>query len=260
MSKFIDRLKSLSRMQSQPIGFRTGLPIFSRPRMQLVASLAQEDAGSLVDRATGADAGLLRIIKSGPDADILEKMSRSAPDIPWGGWVQVAQEEIKGLNQLSFDFIIFPAENTPLTALEENKAGKIIAVAASLNEGLLRAVNKLPLDAVLITGEQSEARSLTWHHLMLFRRFADLLNKPLLAVIPAEVTAAELQALWEAGINGVVIEVAAGQDKDRLQDLRQVIDKLEFPSLRSQKETGPLLPGISRGMGTSTGEEEDDEE
>ncbi|MFC2016393.1 hypothetical protein ACFLUF_01640, partial [Chloroflexota bacterium] len=140
------------------------------------------------------------------------------------------------------------------------EVGRILEVEASLGEGLLRAANELPIGAVLIAGEQREDYSLTWQHLLLFRRFADLLTKPLLVSVPSNVTAGELQALWEAGVEGVVVEVTVEQPQDRLKELRQVIDKLPFPSPRQREKTEALLPRISPESSIVTIEEEEEEE
>ena len=61
MSKFIDRLTQLYRAAPQPMGFGTRQPVSSRPRLQLVASVAQEEAESITGYLTGADAGVLRL-------------------------------------------------------------------------------------------------------------------------------------------------------------------------------------------------------
>ena len=158
------------------------------------------------------------------------------------------------------DFVVFPATNTPLAILQNNEVGMILEVEASLGEGLLRAANEMPVDAVLIAAEQRENYFLTWQHLMLFQRFADLLTKPLLVSIPSNVTVGELQALWEAGVNGVIVEVTAGQPQGRLKELRQIIEKLTFPSPRRREKVEPLLPRIGREPSIATEEEEEEEE
>jgi len=95
---------------------------------------------------------------------------------------------------------------------------------------------------------------------MLFQRFADLLTKPLLVSIPLVVTASELQALWEAGVDGVVVEVGVGQPAGRLKELRQVIDKIVFPSPRKRQKTEVLLPHIDERASVVASEEEEEEE
>ena len=262
MSIFIDKLNQISRPEPQPLGFRAARAASPQPRIQLVASLAQGSAGDLVDYVAGADAGLLRISKLSSGAKALQKISQALPDIPWGGWLPGGPEEMKRMHKLGGDFVVFPATNTPLAILQNDndEVGRILEVEASLGEGLLRAANELPIDAVLIPSEQNEGYFLTWQHLMLFQRFADLLTIPLLVATPSNVTAVELQALWEAGVGSVVIEVTTGQPQDRLKELRQVIDELAFPSPRRFEKREPLLSRISLESSITTVEEEEEEE
>ncbi len=260
MSKFIDKLNQVSRVVPQSIGFGRAQPVPEKPKILLIASLAGASIGGLADYVVGADAGLLPIPKLSSGAKTLKEMSQAVPDIPWGGWLRnIDQGEIKQMAKAGCDFVVFPATNTPLALLQNDEIGKILEVESSLSEGLLRAVNELPIDAVLIAGEQREGYFLTWHHLMLFQRFADLLTKPLLASIPSNVTANELQALWEAGVDGVIIEVGVGQPADRLKKLRQVIDKLAFPSPRKRKKVESLLPYIGSEASIVTEEDEEEE-
>jgi len=259
MSKFIDKLNQVSRVVPQSMGFGRAQPASEKPKILLIASLTEASVGGLVDYVAGADAGLLHISKLSSGAKTLKEMSQAVPDIPWGGWLKnIDKGEIKQMAKAGCDFMVFPAANTPLALLQNGEIGKILEVEASLSEGLLRAVNELSIDAVLIAGEQKEY-FLTWHHLMLFQRFADLLTKPLLAFIPSNVTVNELQALWEAGVEGVIIEVGAGQPVDRLKKLRQVIDKLAFPSQRKRGKAEALLPPIGRESSIVTEEQEERE-
>jgi hypothetical protein len=258
MSRFLDKLNQASRAVPQPVGFRLSQPVPSKPKMLLIASLAQADIDSLADYVVGADAGLLHIPKLNSAAKILQKISQDMPDIPWGGWLtKSAQEGMKQIAKIGCDFVVFPATGTPLAILQDDKTGKVLEVEPSLSEGSLRAVNELPIGAVLIAGEQGESNFLTWHHLILFQRFANLLTKPLLVSIPSKVTSVEFQALWEVGVDGVVIEVEIGQP-DRLKGLRQIVDKITFPSRRKRGKIEPLLPYVSRE--TDMVEEEEEEE
>jgi hypothetical protein len=110
---------------------------------------------------------------------------------------------------------------------------------------------------VLITSEEDK-QFLTWHHLMLFQRCANLLSKPLLVQVPPEVTVSELQALWEVGVQAVVVETGAGQPEGRVAEIRQMLDKLPLPSTSKRKKVEPLLPRI--GGETDVASEEEEEE
>ena len=258
MSRFIDKLSQVSQGMSQSMGFRRTQPASEKPKILLIASLIGTSVGGLADYVTGADAGLLRIPKLSSGAKTLKEMSQAMSDIPWGGWLRnTDQSGIKQMAKAGCDFVVFPAANTPLALLQNDEIGKILEVESSLSEGLLRAVNELSIDAVLIAAEQEGEYFLTWHHLILFQRFADLLTKPLLASIPPNVTANELQTIWGAGVDGVVIEAGAGQPADRLKKLRQVIDKLAFPSQRKRGKAEALLPHIGSEASIVTKEEEE---
>jgi len=234
------------------MGFKAGQPGSQRPKMLLVASLAQANVDSVAEYVAGADAGLLPISKLSSGRETLSKIAQAVPDIPWGGWLRdIRRGEMKQMKRVGCDFVVFPAANASLAILQNNEVGKILEVEASLSEGLLRTIDGLPVDAVLIAGEQKEDYFLTWQHLMHFWRFADSLAKPLLVSVPSTVVASELQVLWEAGVDGVVVEVGAGG----LKELRQAIDKLTFPPLRRRGKAEALLPYISAGPGVATEEE-----
>lgn len=257
MSRFIDKLKQVSQVVSQPVGFRLSQAVPSKPKMLLIASLVEANMDSLASDVAGADAGLLRIPKLNSGAKTLQKIAQAMPEIPWGGWLGESNQ--KGVEQLvkaGCDFAVFPAAGTSLAILQDNEVGKILELEPSLNEGSLRAVNELPVDAVLIAGGQGQDEFLTWYHLILYQRFANSLTKPLLACIPPKVTATELQALWEANISGVIIEVEAGQP-DRLKEVRQTIDKLSFVR-RTRKKAEAFLPYVGRGETEIETEEEEE--
>jgi len=70
------------------------------------------------------------------------------------------------------------------------------------------------------------------------------------------VTDDELLALWEAGVDGVVLEV--GEVAGREKKLRQLIDQQTFPP-RKRGRAAALLPYISGETGITTEEEEEEE-
>jgi hypothetical protein len=238
------------------MGFRSDQPASEKPRILLIAGLTQANVEGLADRVTGADAGLLHIPALSSGTKAFKAISQATSDIPWGGWLQgITGGDVKPVTKIGFDFMVFKPAGTPL-AIKDDKAGKILEVEAALSEGLLRAIGELPVDAVLVASESKEP-FLTWQHLMLFQRCADLSTKPLLVSASSNVSASELQALWEVGVKGVVVEVEAGQPTGRLKELRQTIDKLAFPSPRKRKKAEPLLPYTSQKAAPATEEEEE---
>jgi hypothetical protein len=256
MSKFINELKRVSQVGLQPMGFKAVQAVPPKPRILLVAAL-EVNIQHLADYAAGADAGLLQIPKLGSAAKTIQKICQVS-NMPWGGWLRgISGEGTRSVVKAGCDFVVFPSDMT--LAILKDDVGKILEVGTSLDEGLLRTINGLPVDAVLIGAEPEQDYHLTWHHLMLFQRCADLLAKPVLASVPSEVTADELQALWEAGVVGVVVATGIEQPQGRIAELRQIIDKLAFPSPGKRKKVSPLLPYISGEKETAAEEEEEEE-
>jgi len=261
MSKFIDNLNRLSQAPPQPMGFRTSKVDQPKHQIQLVAAVTGSDSGTLADYTTGADAGLLRVTKLGSGTRTPKKLAPTKPDIPWGVWLEgTASERLKQALETDFDFAVFSAASTTLAMPPDDGVGIIIQVEASIAEGVLRTVNELPVDAVLVVPQPEEDNFLTWHQLMLYQRFASLVTRPLLVLIPPGISADELQMLWEAGIDGVVIEAGAKQSSGEVARLRQVIDGLKLPSARKRQKIDAMLPRGGRDVEAMAEIEEEEEE
>jgi hypothetical protein len=245
MSQFIDKLKSVSAGGLPPLGFRAA-GAKSRPRMVLVAHIAEP--GTEPD-FSGADAVLVSVPKAGAKSP--KTLFKAAPHIPWGGWLKgVGRQEVQQLGELGADFVVFPVSSVPRAILEEEKLGKIIEVEPAFDASLLRAIDDLPLDAVIVAGEKP---SFSWRELMLLRRGANMLSKPLLVMVSPDVNAEELQALCEAGASGVVTT-------DNFDKLRRLINKLAPPKAGQRRKVEPLLPRLGGQRGTVAEEEEEEAE
>ncbi len=237
MSKLIDKLKKVSQVEPQPMGFGRVHQAPTKPKLLLIAGLVKTEAGKAAD----ADAALLRITDPEAGAKAIKKAAEAASDIPWGAWLKDDGAEIGELVRAGAEFRVFPAESTPLAIPEDKKTGKVLELDPSINQGLLVAVNDLPVDAALIDSKLDKG-FLTWHHLMLFQRFADLLTKPLLVSVPSNVTGDELKALWQAGVDGVVVDGAEG----KIKELRKLIDETNFPSPRKRVKGEAIIPRMAR--------------
>jgi|WetSurMetagenome_2_1015567.scaffolds.fasta_scaffold182986_2 hypothetical protein len=255
MSKFIDDLKRAAQAGPQPMGFRAAPAPTDRPRLRLVAVLDDlSTADNITDLVAGADAGLLKI--SGAAAvKAAKSICQSKTAQPWGAWLKSPSDKAQPLTDAGCDFIVFPPD-TAFTALKGD-GGRVLAISLPCDDGLLRAVNDLPVNAVLVSVEETADFHLTWRHLMLLRHAADLLGKPLLAAVPAKINEDELLALWEAGVMGIAVGASG---KPGISGLRQVIDKITFPSAGKRRKAAPSVPYISgEKPAVEEGEEEDDE-
>ena len=231
MSKFIERLQQVLMPPSQSMGFKTAKAEQARPRIQLVVNVTGGNLRSQSKELDEADALVLPITA----VDVSKIIS--------GMWLTKGNaEEVEKSIKSNADFIILPADGEVL--LPDKKVGKILQIEAAIADILLRTVNELPIDAVLLTEGHESGLVLTWKRLMLIQRFSSLLNKPLLIEVLPSVTDTELQAIWEAGASGVIVTADAEQAKTVIQNLRKVIDKLSFPSRRKREKSLAIGPHI----------------
>ncbi|MFH0847343.1 MAG: hypothetical protein V1894_04735 [Chloroflexota bacterium] len=243
MSKLIEKLNQILRPTPPPMGFGRSQPVPPKARMLIIAS---ETSDSL----SGADGVLLDSMNK----EVLTGIAKTSPDLPWGvSLSRYDSKQLAGLTKSGADFVVFTAENTSLGLLSHDKLGKILEVEPSLADSLLRTVNELPVDAVLLALKYEGETSLSWYHLMLSRRFASLLTKPLLVLAPQGVTGKELLALWEAGVSGVVVPA------ERVKELKEESDRLTFPERRLSR-MGALIPRLSQETPKEPGEDEEEEE
>jgi hypothetical protein len=262
MSRLIDKLKRLRQAETQPMGFMTGRAQSEKTKMQLVARLAAENLEKVSAGLDPADASLIEIAR--PEGlGTLEKACQMKDGAITGGWIKSPDgATLKKAFNTACDFLVFPS-GIPLTATQTEKVGRVLELEMTLSEGLLRTVNDLPVDAVLVAGE-AEDNSLTLERLMQVQRLVYMVQKPVLVSIPLNLTAPELQALWDMGVSGVVAGVDDEKSGEKLGELRKAIDKLNPPAFRKKARMSPTLPGLQpEAPGPARedegGEEEEDE-
>jgi len=252
MSKFVDKLRLLSRGSILPMGFRTAANKPKNPAMLLIAGLTQATAKAVVD--SGADAGLV----SGRDIKVgsLKSLVREMGDVPLGVFVEgMSREEMSQFAGSGCDFAVLDIK-APAAMLKMEGVGKLIAVKPSLEEGLVEAIGdlELPIDGVLITAEVESFVSI--ERLLICQHFVELVDKPLLLTLPSVITGDELRSLQEAGVDGVV--VSAERSVESLVELRKMIDDLPRAVKRRRGRPSVVLPRSS-GAGGEVEEEEEEE-
>jgi hypothetical protein len=260
MSQLIDKLNRVAQATSQPMGFGAARTAKSESRIILIASLTFGDTSRLADGADSADAVLLRLAKSRLATDDIKKIAGALPDMPWGGYLEDADtKKVATMIKAGCDFLVFTAA-TPVTATpQEEKVGKVLQVESTLDDGSTRAINDLAVDAVLITDAYPADGSIAWHNLIKVQRLANLLTKPLIVPIPLNVSDSELKAIWEAGVDGVIVAADTGKPEE-LEELRRAISKLPPRSARKRGKAEALLPRVSGDEAKATPEEDEEEE
>jgi hypothetical protein len=258
MSRLIDKFQKAAKSSVQPMGFRTARSAPAEPSIMLILSFTMEGLKSHTD-TRNADAVLIRPNDAPVTEANVKKIAETIPDTPTGIYMEdTGDNEIAAMNKAGADFIVFPVSSRISAPQDENKTGRILQVESAMDDSLLRAVNSLPVDAVL-TADTFEGGALVWHELMIFQHLANTLAKPLIVKIPANITEAELKALWEAGIDGILVE-ADKLKTNELKELQKFIGKLPPRSKRKRGKTDVTLPHSSKETAIATPPDEEEEE
>lgn len=255
MSKLADKLQSLLKVSTAPLGFHPSASEVKEPAMLLIAGLSGTDADEAKALAEGhADAGL--IFNRSLDTNVIEGMVKTMDDIPLGVLLDDANREKQAeIIDTGCDFMVFDM-GMPIAVLQGEKVGKFLMVEPSSNQNLARAINDLDIDGVLIsTGGESV---ITVEHLLICRRFSELVNKPLMLSLPSLVTSTEFVSLWKAGIDGIVTPPA--QPAKALVELRGVMEALPKEAKHRRGKLDVMLPQYRGDIAAEEEEEEEEEE
>ena len=254
MSKLIEKLKKLSQAAPAPIGFRTAKTEAAGGKMLILGRLTVDSAATTTKINTGADAILFDASKTETTAKDIQKMAKVVGNVPWGVYLEEGGGDIAAQVEAGCDFVVFSPTSKITDLPQDEKTGKILQIESSMDDGLLRAVNDLPTDAVLVTDTLDKAETLTMHRLMIYRHLANFIAKPLIVPVPVNMSETELKALHEADIDGVMAE------GDDLKELRKTIGKLPARSAKKRDKARVLLPRIGGEKAPAPPDEEEEED
>jgi hypothetical protein len=250
MSKFADKLRNLSESSGAPIGFHPAVSEVRSPSMLFVVGLSEsqvKEARTVSDLA--ADAGL--IVSKGTGAKTVKQVVEAVGDVPLGVTVKgMREKEIDELVSLGCDFVVFDI-GEGVAILGRKEVGKLLMIEPSLDQGLVRAINSLEVDGVLISGGDSV---ISVERLLVSRRFVELLEKPVIMMLPSLITKGELVSLWQGGVDGVV---ASTQSTEALAELKKMLSDLP-KRVRNRRTTAAVV--LPRYGGDIGGEEDEQEE
>jgi len=252
MSKFVDKLQSISKSATTPIGFHASISELRTPTMLLIAGLSGtqvKEAKIVAD--VNASAGLIR--SEGSSTKIVGQMVKALGDVPLGVFVKgMSEEKMDELASLGCDFVVFDI-SMPALILQKEEVGKFLMIEPSLDQGFVRAINSLNVDGVFISS-RGEDSFVAVEHLLVCRRFVELLEKPVIMALPSLVTKAGLTSLWQAGVDGVV--APSRQSVETLAELKKMIGDLPGRARGRRAKAGVKLPHY----GGFVAEEEDEEQ
>ncbi len=224
MSKLADKIRKAARLDAQPLGFVTARA--AKEATMLLGGVAADAHAAAGLAAHGADFVILT------KAAAVDGASDGAAII---GAVIEGDADAKSYKDGGFDFVVFDPDKTSSTAVLEEEIGYVMIVPKDASDTDLRSIEAFQLDAIHV-GEIKG--TLTVRRQIELRRLFGLTRKPLLAVVPADISVPMLQALRDTNVIAVAVEGAPS-----IERLRKTIDALPPRARRKDEERPtPLVP------------------
>ena len=250
MSKLADAIDRALRREARPIGF--GANAARRIPTMLVFARVTGAADAAAAAAAGADA----VITAG------DHFPRSAEGaVMWGSEAPVqGRAGARALREAGADFLVFDDESTDAAALLEEDLGYVMRIALDVSDTFLGTVGvrtspveDLRLDALFVPGLDGP---LTVRRMLDLRRVAGFARTGLILPVRTEIDPADLEALRDCGVVGVVAD-----GPDGAAALRSKVDELPARRPRRKVRGSTVLLPSSVGVGhiDEPEEPEDDE-
>lgn len=244
MSKLSDKIKKVTRIQSQSLGFGS-MRATSEPTMLLAAAAKDsQTAGELSGR--GADVIIMEGVSGSPPG------AAAAGGVVFGARIEAkADHEAQACKDAGYDFVIFDPDRAAATALLEENIGYVLTAPRDMTDAELRTLESFQLDAIDIGQIDG---SMTVRQQIELRRIYGMTRKPLMAAVRAGISATSLQALRDTNV-----VVAIAEDAGAVEHLRKTIDALPPRARRKDGEDRPV-PLVPQSAGVGDGDDDHDHE
>ena len=250
MSKLSEALQRKRRGESARVmGFGARAAAKDRALLLGVTGVSAKEAGA----ALKAGADFVAVNARNAAAGVKALGALDGPDGLAGAQIAALDAEgVKALEDAGADFVIADPEGAA-AGVVDSEMGLVLEAEEAWEEGRLRALAPLSLDAVLV---REPVERFTVARRISLARVAALCGAPLIVTVGAGVSSADLGALRESGAGGVVPPAGTKAGK-----LAALIEQLEAVPLRSPRKRGEggfaIVPAAGGG---GDGEEFDDDD
>ena len=258
MSKLLDRLDRITRGAPQALGFTAAASRGTIPQMALLARVTtprQSDIAALADAQV--DAFILT-----DEASNLDQAIKPLKDRIWGARVErLEHAQMESYKKKGSDFMVFGIDGTLVDTLEEGEVARVLRIPPNLEESVLRGLEDLPVDAVLLQ-QPGDSEPLTLTHLLAISNVRSSISRYLLLEWDAELTARDLEHLRDLGVDGIVLDTTE-VGADTFKTVRQRIDAMPKRKPRGEQKPDAVLPrfgGLPNTVRHREEEEEDEDE
>ena len=208
MSKLIDLISKLGQQSVQPIGFGalTGR-VESAPTMALIARGSASEPGP--DLTAALPEGVDAIVFSGNEAQsVLNRSDAGTGEtLVWGvGTGSLGNDDVGALISAGCDFFLIEGK-APASVVGRPDVGIIVAMGEPVDRETAGALRSLKVDGSLNTSGVG-LDGLSFGDLVNLVKVGATVGGAILVEVSAEVADADLVALRDAGVDGLVVSIS----------------------------------------------------
>lgn len=235
MSKLLERLEQIKAGVPAPLGF--GAPRAQKtPGLALVGLVSRDHAQGI---QTLADLQPDAVLVSGVDdnAALKELVQPLADSVPWGAdRASLGEEDAQALEEAGCGFLAFSLGGATVAAMGSEEMARVLRVDSGIDQDQLRAIDALPLDVLLVSIPQPST-PWTLEDLANVALVGRRVDKYVLVPVSQAPGAKELEAVRDAGVNGLVLDVAQASP-EALSELKAAL--LDMPRQRPRTRERPV--------------------
>lgn len=254
MSKFIELLGKTREVAPEPLGFGTTRAPARNPSVILIGQASAAD----IEKDPGlskTDADAILLTMSSSNEKTTNNISKILKGQVWGVRVgSISEEQSMYLKEKGCDFVVFDPDNTAAGVLNDEDLGKVIVLSPDLEEEEGHAINGLPVDSALYSPLES-IQPLTVQKLIEIEMARAMTGLMFIMSAPGDLVKADIQALRNGGVAGLVIPLDKSNDISKTKELIN-----ELPRRPEQNKRNLAAQAPAAGFAAFSSQNEPDEE
>jgi hypothetical protein len=241
MSKLAEAIRRTLRSEAAPMGFGAAR---AAPKATMLVGVIGGAAGD-------ADVVVLEARGKVPSPSDVERARGEGVAVVGLRANDVERSALEELRKGGLDFLLFDPDSTPAAALLDDQLGYVMAVSGEADEGYLRSLSPLNLDAFYLEDLPSP---LTVARQLELTRIGVFGGRPIVARVKADADKTELECLRAAGVVVLLLEDASGVAR-----LKETV--MSLPPRRVRKDERPSIAvALPRTQPEHDHEEEEDDD
>ncbi len=218
MSKLIEIVRKLGQQSRQPLGF--GALASRAEESPTLALIGMASARNVAENMSAIEGGVVdAVILDSGGVNSIEDCAE-IEKLVWGvGPGTLNNEDVEKLTSYGCDFFVIDPATAPAAIVSQTDVATIVTLREPADRETSLALRELGVNGSL-SRPPADMEEIAYRDLVEIRRMGASVGGVLMVEAPAKLTTADLTALRDAGVDGVVVPLS---ESERVSDLARKI-------------------------------------